>query len=236
MYSTTGDTRKEEFVPPEHSPLYTGRTDEAYIEAVDDERFGICFGIPTSTIREHGADSVCVELNIDKGATSLALVLRVRDQAIICEKIDSFTCLKEGDWQECGFSFRKMNLDEDLILGHDEAKNEIKSFGTIKVTIMRGHSQERADKNGGIIPSSNRKLDQHVSSKRVIKDNGISHSVKYGCNFQSNVRQCGLRVRSTPVLRSLQSRRGVPLKFNHIAYPHCHIATFVFRYRSQSAF
>lgn len=110
VYSTESDTRKEEFFPPEHSPLYTGRTDEAYIEAVDDERFGICFGIPGRTIREHGANTVCVELNIDKGATSLALVMRLRDQATICEKIDSFTCLKEDSWQECGFAFRKMDL------------------------------------------------------------------------------------------------------------------------------
>lgn len=71
--------------------------------------------------------------------------------------------------------------DEDLILSHDEAKHESKTFGTIKVTIMRGHSQQRTDPNAGIIPSSNRQLDQHSSSKRVIKDNGVTHSVKYDC-------------------------------------------------------
>lgn len=53
------------------------------------------------------------------------------------------------------------------------------TFGVIKVTVLRGHSQECTDKNAGIIPGSNRRLDQHVSSKRVIKDNGITHSVKY---------------------------------------------------------
>lgn len=44
---------------------------------------------------------------------------------------------------------------------------------------MRGFSEERTDKNAGIISSSNRRLEQHVSSKRVIKDNGVTHSVKY---------------------------------------------------------
>ena len=115
VYSTASDTRKEEFFPPSNSPLYTGRTNEAYIEAVDNERFGICFGIPALVATQHGADSVDVELNIDKGATTLAMALKVRSGNSICDKIDDFTCLKEGSWQKCGFSFRKINLGKPCV-------------------------------------------------------------------------------------------------------------------------
>jgi len=107
VFNAEHNIKKEEFVPPETSPLYSADPNEVYIEAVDDEPFGIIIR-PFGDFQTHGAAALCVELNIDGIIRSNRT--HVLGQGDTCGEVRSVTMSKDGVSGQHGLVFNTMKL------------------------------------------------------------------------------------------------------------------------------
>lgn len=188
VYSTVSGGKKEEFKAPQDSPLFVEAENECYIQAIDDEAFGVDITVPREVVRQRGATAVRVTLSIDKDAVFKRHLMSPGNM-----KIYSFRCTNGPITKQRGFTFRKMTLgkisilpyadyiltcgalDEGLVLTREEVARQLEAYGTIEVTVHLGHSRvvprgQRRENNGT--------LAAHTASKSLIKQKGLTHSVK----------------------------------------------------------
>ncbi|TKA75411.1 hypothetical protein B0A55_05784 [Friedmanniomyces simplex] len=166
----------KEYIAPATSPLYTGRRNEAYIEAVTDQRFGIFIRLgPGFDFK--GCSRVRVRYSIDKTFCFCRTFLKParkqsRDKwAFSHREVPA----GEGASRYFGYTFGEVVPAETMELTQDQEDKETKARGRIRVTVCRGSAVYRPYDREFESTTSEMVLQ---SSKKVAVDNGKSHSLK----------------------------------------------------------
>ncbi|KAK5676764.1 hypothetical protein LTS10_010528 [Elasticomyces elasticus] len=171
--STKDDTPFAEYAP---KPKKRGNHNDAYIEAVTDQIFGISIRVGPD-FDYKGCTHVRVLLSIDNMHTGWCFrkPLAGRGRS---EWLDSSKRMVDGEWQNRGYSFGEVLLDPTITMSREEEDSEAEKRGKILVTLTRGHSitRQRTELQGGI-PTGTPDMNMR-SSKKVAVEKGKSHTLK----------------------------------------------------------
>ncbi|GAB1737987.1 hypothetical protein NU219Hw_g2499t1 [Hortaea werneckii] len=167
------DTGYREYRAPRSSPLYTGRKNERYIEAVNDERFEVVVKLD-STFEFRKYTEAMASLKLDGGSISCFDTLaKPKQRAKVCTLLDNSATCEDGKWECVGFYFRELKAMEDIQWTVEEEEVEALNRGKIVIVVQLGRGKwVDATHN----PARNCAL-PGVTSKKVAVDHGKSHGV-----------------------------------------------------------
>ncbi|KAI7490553.1 hypothetical protein KC357_g1932 [Hortaea werneckii] len=164
-----GDTGYREYRAPRSSPLYTGQTNERYIEAVNNERFAVFVKLDQSFDFKK-CTQARASLDIDGGGIGCYDILAKSRRKALLD--NSCTC-DDGKWECVGFHFQELRLLEDDHLTVEQEEAEALKRGRIEVTLQLGRNKLVAGKYN---PGHNYAFPEETS-KKVAVDKGRSHGV-----------------------------------------------------------
>ncbi|KAK5122858.1 hypothetical protein LTR85_003773 [Meristemomyces frigidus] len=171
----------QEYKAKSTSPLYAGDRNEAFIEAVDNERY-VVEVIVHPLFQWKKARHLSIRYKFDGGIISRWVTLeKPKDAERLIDRALTFIDYVGGVHRECGFTFGPVRMvDTSSFLTQDEEDDEISRRGEILVFVQR----DRAKKYKWTKKETHERLASEPretlllserTNKKVVGDNGRSH-------------------------------------------------------------
>lgn len=189
--------RYKEYPIPATSPSFTGDVNEAYIEAVDGERFVIVVDLGAN-FDAKGGTHLRIRCTVDGSSGAKHRIIPTESKPNNRSVNEYYQRRINGNWVKSGYTFVPLQIgtlcinilavtyvlraprltpsDETLDMSHDQVVQNVETYGKVVVEIQRSKLVECPEAST-LWTADDHVANTRTSSRAVIEDHHVSHSV-----------------------------------------------------------